>query len=103
MNFAIMEITDGKKSIVEFVESIDQFIYNVKQKYPSAVHINYVSSDNIKKHDYFDNGLYILCENNMVYLLEKNNTTKKGYLYNTSINKINTVKTWEYIPINIIN
>jgi len=100
MSFAVVEISDKTKCIIDFVESVDFFIYNVKKQYPSAVCINYILPQDIEKHDYFQNGLYVLSENNMVNLVEKNNIIEKGFFYNKSINKVEIKKSWECIPIN---
>ena len=99
MNFAVVEILDKEKYVVDFVESIDTFIYKIKQLYSSAVCINGVILKDIEKHDYFSCGLYILAENNMVSLLEKTIVSIKGYLYNTTVNKIEIKKNWEFLEI----
>jgi hypothetical protein len=100
MNFAVVEIKDDIKHVVDFVESIDLFIYNMKKVYPLANYTNYVLPTDIEKYDYFSNGLYIISENNVVNLLEKSNIIEKGFFYNTLINKVVIKKSWECIPIN---
>ena len=99
MNFAVMEISDKTKFIVDFVPSIDMFIYKLKEIYPSANYINYVLPKDIEKHDYFSSGLYILTDNNTISLLEKSVALEKGFFYNTKIKGIEIKKHWECIEI----
>jgi hypothetical protein len=102
MGFAIVEISENSKIVIDFVDSVEMFIYNLKKIYPKALCVNYMSPSDIEKYDHYINGLYILTDNNIISLLEKQQVNKKGFFYNTILNKINIMKKWEYIELGII-
>ena len=98
MKFAVIEIIDGTKQVVEIVESMDLFVYTIKQQYTSANNINGLTIQDIEKYDYFNSGLYILTDNNIINLVEKYSIVNRGLFFNSTSNKVNLKRSWEIIP-----
>lgn len=99
--YGIIEIKeeDHSKKMVAFVDTSDQFIPIVKSQISDEyTTIEKLSFQDFSKNKSFKQGRYLLI-NNVIILLEKAEIIRKGYLYNTILQHVNIIKTWELIPI----
>ncbi len=96
MKYAIVEEKDSK-SIVKFVNSVDEFKEAVKNRYPEAIVLENVTTDELEKQSQFDVGIYLLVSDNKIKLVDKSIYLSKGYLYNSECQKTTLISTCELV------
>jgi len=90
---------DGDKKIVKLVSNIDNFIKPFAQKNNCTI-VKNIDINELKTQTY-ENGKYVITNENKCLLVEKVLNTIKGYIYNSTNCKINTLAKYELIDIDV--
>jgi len=101
MKFGILEIKGKSRIIIDVVSNANDFALKVQNKDATIKCINCVSLETLKNHKEFENRKYIVILENQIFLVEKTSKIKKGYIYNSFINELEILSSWEALPYDI--
>lgn len=97
MQYGIVYTKDNCSKIVKTVASHDEFRIYVQERNPEAKFLDYGTDRDIRKHGFFNNGLYLLEEDSTISLLNKYDEELPGFVYNSSKSRLETLATWSLL------